>query len=105
MKIPAHSQADRLAIASVNGAVQNLAGKLGREELTMAECVAELHAITADGHLLAHGLGDPDRYEPGGRVLQIAEAAGIDFDVAQQLHLEMHPPGRKGMTLGQGEVA
>lgn len=100
-KVPEHGQADRLAIASVAGALQNVAGKLGRDEMTLDEAVAELHAITADGHLLAHGLGDPDRLEPGDRLLRIAAAAGIELELAKRLHLEMHPPGARGMNLGR----
>ena len=45
VKIPQHDSRDRIRIAEVAGAIQNLAGKLGRDELTMDECVAELRQV------------------------------------------------------------
>lgn len=101
VKTPQHDSADRIRIASVKGALSNLAGKIRRGELDQAAAVAELHAITRDPHLLAHGLGAPGKWGTGSVVLELALAAGIDVDEAQRIHDEMHPPGRRGMRLGR----
>lgn len=98
---PKHNRADRLAIAEVSGALSNLAGKVIRGELDQAAAVAELHAITRDPHLLAHGLGDPAKWSANSVPVQLALAAGVDLVEAAAIYDEMHPPGARGMRLGR----
>lgn len=105
MQTPQHDSRDRIRIASVAGALSNLAGKVRGGELTDEQAVAELHAITRDPHLLAHGLlgclGGPDRWTADAVPLRLAVAAGVDLDEARAIHAEMHPPGARGMRLGR----
>ncbi len=103
MKTPHHDTADRIRIASVKGALSNLAGKVRRGEMDETAAVAELRDITTDPHLLAHGLGRPGKWATGSVVLQLALAAGVDVDEAQRIHDEMHPPGRHGLRLGRAD--
>lgn len=102
METPKHDSADRLKIASVTGALSYLAGRVKQHGMTIAEGAAELRAITADPHLLSHGLASRSRDEV---VVALAVAAGASAEEADAIHAEMHPPGRRGMRLGRGEVA
>ncbi len=105
MKIPQHDSRDRIRIAEVSGALTNLAGKVRSGQLTQDQAVAELHAITRDGHLLAHGLGGclgaPEAWAAESPPLQLAIAAGVDLTEAAAIYTEMHPPGRRGLQLGR----
>jgi hypothetical protein len=92
VQTPRHDSRDRIRIAEVSGALSNLAGKVRRGELAQDQAVAELHDITRDPHLLAHGLGVPGKWGTESVVLQLALAAGVDLDEAQRIHDEMHPP-------------
>lgn len=103
MQTPRHDSRDRIRIAEVSGALTNLASKIRDGRLTQDQAVAELHDITRDPHLLAHGLGNPGKWAAGSVVLQLALAAGVDVDEAQRIHDEMHPPGARGMRLGRAD--
>lgn len=101
MKTPQHDSRDRIRIAEVSGALSNLAAKVIRGELTDEQAVAELHAITTDRHLLAHGLGNPGMWAADSVPLRLALAAGVDLVEAAAIYDEMHPPGARGMRLGR----
>lgn len=104
-KTPQHDSADRLRIAEASGALSYLSGRVASGELTEDQAVVELHAITTDRHLLAHGLcgclGDPGKWAADAGPVRLALAAGVDLVEAAAIWTEMHPPGARGAQLGR----
>lgn len=98
VRTPQHDSRDRIRIAELIGALSYLTGQVKYHGLSIEDGAAQLRAITADPHLLSHGLAARDR---GDEVLvALAVAAGATVAEADAIYAEMHP-GTPGLRLGR----
>ncbi len=90
-----HNQDDRIAIASLSGAVRRLAYPLYRGYDTYDEqaALAELRSISTDGHLLAHATSGTKHFlHPATKHLLLAAGANaVDLDAIAE-HIDQHSP-------------
>lgn len=101
MDTPRHSDRDRIAIARLAGTAARhaiaIAGRVGYDE---AAAIAELHSISTDGHLLAHGTpGSDDWRYPAVRALLLA--AGADEAAMDEAEAVMAKRTAHGDLLAQ----